>query len=129
MDEVTVYECVDGFIAGVPFEIILEWSSADPWAVNLCFGEQTEWMVSRELLSKGMDSGAGEGDITVSPQFLGGELLPLALIYLQSPDGAAYVQITREGVLDFLVRTYEIVPAGSETIPDSEYEHLLEGTS
>lgn len=128
----TIYGIVEGRIQGMPMELMLEWSDDDPWAVMLGFTEDNEWLVARDLLADGLANngkGAGDGDISVSPQYLGGEVMDMALLWLRSPSGEAFVEIDREGALEFLKQTYEKLPAGSETIPDSEFEKLLEGTS
>lgn len=112
----------------------LGFAADDPWAVRLAF--QTgglrddgivEWIFARELLTRGIDSTVGEGDVRVWPASRGYErIIKLAMC---SPSGSALFEIKRDSLVDFLQQTYFVVPTGDEAAAvdfDAELALLLQ---
>lgn len=110
----------DARMAGVP--AVLRYRSDDPFAVRLAFldvdpgaGEDgeivdgIEWVFARDLLTDGLHTPTGEGDVHVWP-FGPGDLM----IELRSGASTALVIASQAAVRLFLGHIYAIVPAGSE---------------
>jgi hypothetical protein len=105
----------------VPLVASLYYSGRDPYAVRMAFhvgtDEPVEWIFARELLSSGVESREGLGDVVVWPSAgsadgTGGSVLN---IELSSPFGQAHFEAPIKEISDFLKRTYAIVPSGEET--------------
>lgn len=102
----------------VPLVASLHYTSADPYAVRIAFhvglDEPVEWIFARDLLAAGARDHDGIGDVRVwpSPDPAGGQLLNLEL---SSPFGHARFEAPAAEVTDFLHRTYQAVPPGTET--------------
>jgi hypothetical protein len=100
--------------AVVPLLASLHYSSADPYAIRVAFhvglDEPVEWIFARELLSKGLESHTGLGDVRVWPSVSAGVLE----IELSSPFGHAHFEVPSGEVAGFLDRTYSLIPAGAE---------------
>ncbi|MEY9933975.1 hypothetical protein ABH926_008638 [Catenulispora sp. GP43] len=114
----------DERMAGVP--AVLRYRSDDPFAVRLAFldvdpgadgegegdGEIVdgiEWVFARDLLTDGLHTPTGEGDVRVWP-FGPGDLM----IELRSGASTALVITPQAAVRLFLCHIYAIVPAGAE---------------
>ncbi|WP_194897100.1 SsgA family sporulation/cell division regulator [Catenulispora pinisilvae] len=119
----------DTRMAGVP--AVLRYRSDDPFAVRLAFldvdpdggadaeeGEADgpgavtdaiEWVFARDLLTDGLHTPTGEGDVHVWP-FGPSDLM----IELRSGASTALVITPQAAVRMFLCHAYAIVPAGSE---------------
>lgn len=105
----------DKRMAGVP--AVLRYRSDDPFAVRLAFldvhsdrvVDGIEWVFARDLLTDGLHTPAGEGDVHVWP-FGPGDLM----IELRSGDSTALVITPQSAVRLFLCQIYAIVPAGAE---------------
>lgn len=110
----------------------LRYQADDPWAVRVAFqtgGEDdgvVEWMFARQLLTDGVHTTAGEGDVRVWPSTSGGEhVINLAMA---SPSGSALFEIDRDALVTFLQQTYLAVPTGGEELAvdlDAELALLL----
>jgi hypothetical protein len=105
----------------------LRYSADDPWAVTVTFqtgGEGdglVEWMFARQLLTEGVASPAGEGDVRVWPETHGDERV--VNLAMASPSGSALFEIDRNDLVEFLQQTYLAVPTGSEdTVVDLDAE-------
>lgn len=101
----------------------LHYESADPWAVRVAFqtgaknddgsGDGTvEWMFARQLLTDGVRTAVGEGDVRVWPSESGRERV--VNLAMASPSGSALFEIDRDALVEFLQQTYLAVPTGSE---------------
>ena len=97
----------------------LRYDPADPFAVSLAIGvecgEPVVWTFARDLLAAGVGAPAGEGDITVEPDFHASmddaeRMLRITL----ATDCLATMMTPAAAVVEFLVETYAIVPTGSE---------------
>jgi len=94
----------------------LEYSSADPFAVVAVFRSgpaPIRWVFARELLTEGLFSPAGDGDVHVWPS-LDNQGQAVVLIELTSPHGEALIQATARDVSAFLHATFARVPPGAE---------------
>jgi len=108
--------------ADVIVDAILRYDVSDPYAIHVTFrtgpGEEgrIEWLFARQLLSAGIVSTAGDGDVRVwpSPDVDAGPVY----VELSSPSGQALFAAPRGRLVDFLFRTYQLVPPGQES------EHL-----
>ncbi len=121
----------------VPLAASLYYSGSDPYAVRMAFhvgaDEPVEWIFARDLLSAGIKSRQGEGDVQVWPSEpadsdgSGADNIVLN-IELSSPFGRAHFEAPVEALAAFLSRTYSIVPAGQESAfvdIESELNDLL----
>lgn len=97
----------------------LRYDPSDPFAVSLAIGtecgEPVVWTFARDLLSAGVGSPQGEGDITVEPDFASDldsddRLLRITL----ATDCLATMLTPASRVVEFLVETFTVVPTGSE---------------
>lgn len=98
-------------LADLALPVLLRYSAADPFAVRMVLlpsgdgDESVEWVFARCLLTDGLTSPAGEGDVRVA--VVGREVcVELA--------GAASVLLPLDGLVEFLAVSYEIVPTGAE---------------
>lgn len=95
----------------------LEYYAADPFAVTAVFqtGDRpVRWVFSRDLLDEGLVHDVGEGDIQIVPtrDSLGVHIVQLRLA---SPDGVAVLEAPADVILEFLGRSYALVPPGMES--------------
>ncbi len=114
----------------LPVSALVTYRADDPWAVRVAFrtgGEGdgvVEWMFARQLLTEGITTPVGEGDVRVWPTTDDGE--PLVVIAMASPSGSATFEIGRAEVVDFLQATYGAVPTGAEPlVVDLDHEMSL----
>jgi hypothetical protein len=97
------------------------YSREDPYAVRIAFhvglAEPREWVFARDLLSMGIEGGAGVGDVTVWPSAgsEGGAPGSVLNIEVSSPSGRAHLEASVREVSDFLGHTYQVVPAREES--------------
>jgi len=114
----------------VPLVASLYYSGSDPYAVRMAFhvgtDEPVEWIFARDLLTAGIESRQGEGDVQVWPSpiscaeadnraGLGETGEKILNIELSSPFGQAHFEAPAQAMAAFLQRTYEIVPSGRES--------------
>jgi len=108
----------------VPLVASLYYSADDPYAIRIAFhvglDEPVEWIFARDLLSSGIGSRQGLGDVTVWPSPAtgadtgDGPSAHVLNIELSSPFGHAHFEAPIPDIASVLRRTYEIVPAGNE---------------
>ncbi len=102
----------------LPIRAGLRYETADPWAVRVAFqtgGEGdgvVEWMFARQLLTDGVATTVGEGDVRVWPTQVDGDYF--VNLAMASPSGSALFEIDRDALVEFLQQTYLAVPTGSE---------------
>ena len=106
-------------LGGYDVPVFSRWSytTADPYAVTLSFradrGHWVEWCFARELLVGGLSEPAGDGDVRIRPDLsLDTDQL---VMELESPDGYAIVELSREGAARFIASTHTLVPLGAES--------------
>jgi len=96
----------------------LRYDPADPFAVSLAIGvdcgDPVVWTFARELLSAGVNSPSGEGDITVEPDVTEGFGGERQLRITLATDCMATMLASTDRVVEFLVETYAVVPTGAE---------------
>ena len=101
---------------GVPLTASLNYRRDDPYAIRMAFhvgtDEPVEWIFSRDLLAVGLDRAAGDGDVQVWPAAAAHR--GVVNIALSSPFGQAHFEAPATALTGFLLRTYEVVPAGRE---------------
>lgn len=93
---------------------ILTYTKDDPYAVTISFRSNfgdVVWHASREVLRQGTHGHAGEGDLRVHLRENGAEFV----IDLSSPDGKQEVAYSTRDLSNFLFRTYQLVPDGTES--------------
>ncbi|WP_410568305.1 SsgA family sporulation/cell division regulator [Amycolatopsis sp. cmx-4-61] len=96
----------------VPAE--LEYDTLDPYAVAVVLHagpSAVRWLFGRDLLADGLLGRCGDGDVRIGPA---GDPA-LVVVELSSPDGAAVLEAPAKEIAAFLDRTYDVVPAGSES--------------
>lgn len=121
MDTTTVRSPFDVTLVGAELPVLmaaqLEYDAADPFAVTAVFdaGEQpVRWVFSRDLLDEGLVRDVGDGDIQIVPTRdpIGVHVVQLRLA---SPDGVAVLEASADAILEFLGRSYALVPPGTES--------------
>lgn len=110
-------ECMDE--RGIRHEIdtVLGYRSSDPFAVAMTFltsDGNLVWTFGRDLLARGTEAPAGEGDVHVSPT-IGLSGRAMVGIELSSPDGHLVLLARASDIHEFLDRTTAVVPHGSES--------------
>ncbi|MFD5824433.1 SsgA family sporulation/cell division regulator [Lentzea sp. NPDC060358] len=103
-----------------PMNVDLQYRSDDPHAVTMRFhtrDQESTWLVGRELLSDGLMSPAGMGDVRLRPG--DGDMLVLELF---TEDSHAVFHMSADELGRFLDSTYAAVPAGREVV---DFELLL----
>jgi hypothetical protein len=110
----------------------LSFSPADPYAVRVAFHtgttEVVEWTFARSLLTDGVTHPVGDGDVQVWPVNTDGA--PKVCLSLSSPSGRALFEAPLPELVQFLTRTYALVPTGCESDfvdVDAELATLLSG--
>jgi Streptomyces sporulation and cell division protein, SsgA len=104
----------------VPLVASLYYSREDPYAIRIAFhvglDEPVEWIFARDLLAMGIESREGLGDVHVWPSAgsEGGAPGSVLNIELSSPFGQAHFEAPLTALTGFLLRTFEVVPAGRE---------------
>jgi Streptomyces sporulation and cell division protein, SsgA len=101
---------------GVPLTASLYYRGDDPYAIRMAFhvgmDDPVEWIFARDLLAEGLDRVSGDGDVRVWPSTAAHrDVLNLAL---SSPFGEAHFEAPLTALTGFLLRTFEVVPAGRE---------------
>ncbi|HZZ48826.1 MAG TPA: SsgA family sporulation/cell division regulator [Pseudonocardia sp.] len=101
----------------MPVRVELRYDSRDPYAVHAVFqtgrtdGADVEWVFARDLFADGLLTEAGTGDVRVRPADGDPDTVE---IELSSPSGHALFSTSAPGLAEFLDRTFEAVPPGSE---------------
>ncbi|MFD9065470.1 SsgA family sporulation/cell division regulator [Kitasatospora purpeofusca] len=94
------------------FGVECHYGPDDPYAVRLHFGAAAQdavWVLSRELLLRGLRGPAGEGDVHIEP---GAD--DSLFIALRGKDGIALLEAPSAELARFLTATEELVPTGRE---------------
>ena len=118
---------------GLPVAAVLRYEVIDPYAVHVGFRtgaeEVVEWTFARQLLTDGVAERTGEGDVQVWPITATAPGAAAAVcLSLSSPSGAAQFEAPLDDLVEFLSRTYCLVPVGSESVfvdVDAELALLL----
>lgn len=101
----------------LPVVADLHYDHADPYAVRVGFhtgaADVVEWTFARGLLTDGVTHPAGEGDVQVWPSHSAGR--PVVCLSLSSPSGRALFEAPLTELVEFLTKTYAVVPTGSES--------------
>jgi hypothetical protein len=101
----------------MPVRVELRYDSRDPYAVHAVFqtgrtdAADVEWVFARDLFADGLRTDAGTGDVRVRPAAGDAETVE---IELSSPSGHALFSTSAPDLADFLDRTFEAVPPGTE---------------
>ena len=96
----------------------ISYEPTDPYAVHVAFhtgGERgiVQWSFARQLLTDGVGRAVGEGDVRVWPTRIDG--VPTVCLALSSPSGSAVFEVGQAELVEFLTRSYAVVPTGNET--------------
>jgi len=97
----------------------LRYDPSDPFAVSLAIGTEcgdpVVWTFARDLLSAGISSPSGEGDITIEPDLSAGAEGDDRLLRITLATDCLATMIAPAGpVVEFLVETFTMVPTGAE---------------
>lgn len=109
-------ECVDdaGRIQDLP--VTLVYSTDDPLAVRATFHtarQDVSWVFARDLLIRGGQEMAGEGDVSCWPSFdMTGQ--PVVILELDAFGISMVSQVSRRDVDRFIGRSLALVPQGAE---------------
>ncbi|PYC88412.1 SsgA family sporulation/cell division regulator [Streptomyces tateyamensis] len=96
----------------VPVTAECSYSTADPFAVRCQFpGERdsVDWVFGRDLLARGLTAGCGDGDVHIAPADRQNVYIAVA-----GPNGVALLVASVSDLVDFLTRSYALVPKGTE---------------
>jgi hypothetical protein len=103
--------------ASLPVMAEVAYDQSDPYAVRIAFHtggpELVEWTFARSLLTDGVTHPVGEGDVQVWPSHAGGK--PVVCLSLSSPSGRALFEAPLAQLVEFLTKTYAVVPTGNES--------------
>jgi hypothetical protein len=95
----------------------MSYDLSDPYALRVAFHTGTsdvvEWTFARALLTEGVTHPVGEGDVQVWPSHSSGR--PVVCLSLSSPSGRALFEAPLTDLVEFLTKTYAVVPTGSES--------------
>lgn len=100
----------------VTIPVTLKYNPEDPYATTITFGGDglaVDWVFARELLAAGQSGPAGTGDVKTQPSSTDPGVM---VIMLTSPDGTATLMADIATIAEFLDKTYEVVPAGEESV-------------
>ncbi|WP_166354043.1 SsgA family sporulation/cell division regulator [Phytoactinopolyspora limicola] len=101
-----------------PLPAEFHYSPHDPLAVTVNFDTTSEspvrWVFSRDLLVDGLDRKTGLGDVSIGP-VEDDDGMPCVQIRLSSPDGDAHILAPARQVEEFVTRTWQLVPPGTES--------------
>jgi len=101
----------------LPVRAELSYDPADPYAIRVAFhtggADVVEWTFARSLLTDGVTHPAGDGDVQVWPATSTGK--PIVSLSLSSPSGRALFEAPLSELVQFLAKTYALVPTGSES--------------
>lgn len=135
METAAVRSALDLTLVGTEVPVLLtaelEYRADDPYAVTAVFdtgaGAPVRWVFARDLLDEGLVHAVGDGDVCVVPgrDIVGDTTVSLRLA---SPDGVAVLEASADAVLDFLSRSYALVPPGTESDHldiDRDLAHIL----
>jgi hypothetical protein len=96
----------------------LSYLPSDPYAVRIGFHTGTddivEWTFARSLLTDGVTHPVGDGDVQVWPA-TGEAGLQQIRLSLSSPSGTALFEAPLAELVQFLTKTYALVPTGCES--------------
>lgn len=114
-----------------PLTTRLSYRATDPYAVEAVFepgDANVNWTFARDLLTQGLHTATGDGDVTVWPSTVTsacpqgaegeGDESDGARTYveLRPPSGTALLSLPRARVEEFLTQTYSLVPPGTEHV-------------
>jgi hypothetical protein len=103
--------------ASLPVMAELAYDQSDPYAIRIAFHtggtDVVEWTFARSLLTDGVTHPVGEGDVQVWPSHAGGK--PIVCLSLSSPSGRALFEAPLAQLVEFLTKTYAVVPTGNES--------------
>jgi hypothetical protein len=103
--------------ASLPVQASIRYEPSDPYAVYIGFhtggSETVEWTFARQLLTDGVTRLSGDGDVQVWPSHNSGR--PVVCLSLSSPSGRALFEVPLSDLVEFLSRTYAVVPTGGES--------------
>ena len=101
----------------LPVVADVTYDHSDPYAMRVAFHtggpDVVEWTFARSLLTDGVTHPVGDGDVQVWPSHSAGR--PVVCISLSSPSGRALFEAPLTQLVEFLTRTYAVVPTGSES--------------
>ena len=112
-----VMDCVDAAGTVTALDAALGYDPSDPYAVTATFrtsAGSVVWTFARELLSRGLTTPTGEGDVHIWP-CLDSAGRAVVIIELSSPDGELIAQAPTQDVYRFVSRSLALVPAGLES--------------
>lgn len=118
-DTIQVGAAVNGELGKLAVQLAYE--PTDPYAIHAFFtdsrdDETAEWQFGRDLLVNGMKAHSGEFRAQVWPGVRRWPRPPrLLMVLLESPDGRIEVTLPYGWVNDFLLKTFDAVPAGRES--------------
>ena len=109
--------CLDELGRPMAFMASFGYHPDDPYAVWLTFhipAGDVRWAVARSLLVRGLTEPAGEGDIRLWPS-IDEEGRAVVTMDFHSPEGRLITSARTAELHEFLARTWEAVPLGSES--------------
>jgi Streptomyces sporulation and cell division protein, SsgA len=103
----------------LPVRAGVRYDPSDPYAVSVAFhtggndSDSVRWTFARSLLTEGVTSPVGDGDVQVWPSTSSGSAV--VCLSLSSPSGKALFEVPLADLAGFLGQTYAAVPTGCES--------------
>lgn len=111
----TVFDLATPPVVSTPIQLELRYETRDPYAMEMIFNpgrtSQAHWMIARDLLSAGLVSRSGDGNVRISPRPDNPELVVIALT---APSGQGVFETRADVLARFLNDTYAIIASGDE---------------
>lgn len=123
-------QCIDTAGRTHDLDTVFSYEKTDPFAVTITFltpDGELPWTFSRELLSRGLTTPTGDGDVHVCPS-INDRGRAVVIIELSSPDGHLVTEARTDQVFAFVQNSFKVVPEGEESQHlnlDSMIEQLL----
>ena len=108
--------CDDQLGRPMAFIATFAYAELDPYAVAITFhvpAGEVPWVVARSLLHQGLTEPVGAGDIRLWPA-IDEDHRAVVRMAFHSPEGRLQVAVRSRELLEFLARTWSLVPAGTE---------------
>ncbi|MEV7077872.1 SsgA family sporulation/cell division regulator [Streptomyces sp. NPDC093516] len=105
------------------------YDTSDPLAVTLVLDSDGErpvrWIFCRQLLADGLVARVGEGEVVLWPLFDSDGERASFCVRVGGGDRTALFEIPGEPVVQWLARTWEMVPRGTE-LEDVDWDELVQ---
>jgi hypothetical protein len=103
--------------------VLVRYSADDPYAVRVVLlldaESSVEWLLARDQLAESLQRPVGIGDLRLRTE--GTDVV----VELGTGEAPTRLLLPLRDVVEVLASSYELVPTGTESVPDAELEALL----